>query len=301
MERFTACPIPCLSSILELTELFFAKIPKEKECIFIHKLYIKCIFSLLFAALVISGQPAYAQEVSVSVNGAPIEASAFVRDGLTYAPLTPLLRAMGGWETSWDPRSRTASAETDLFTLSVPIGRDYVTADGFLFGLNGQCIIENSRTYVPLRAFANLFGASVTFSGWDTPIAVTTGQTIPCTGEDFYWLARVISAESRGESLYGQIAVGNVVLNRVASAEFPNTVRSVVFDTKNAVQFEPTANGTIYLEPTAQSVLAARLALSGANAVDDCLYFFSPALSQGTWIRENRSYYTTIGCHRFYR
>ena len=249
----------------------------------------------------IIGKPAYAQEVAVSVNGEPLTVSSFVRNGLTYAPLTPLLRAIGGWETSWDGQSRTVSAETDLFTLSVPIDRDYVTADGFLFGLNGDCIIVDDRTYVPLRAFANLFGASVMFSGWDVPIAVTTTQPIPCTDDEFYWLTRVISAESRGESLYGQIAVGNVVLNRVASTEFPDTIKSVVFDTRNAVQFEPTANGTIYLDPTAQSVLAARLVLSGANAVDDCLYFFAPALSQGTWIRENRTYYGTIGCHRFYR
>ena len=249
----------------------------------------------------IIGQPAYAQEVSVCVNGESLSVSSFVRNGLTYTPLTPLLHAIGGWETSWDGQSRTASAETDLFTLSVPIDRDYVTADGFLFGLNGDCIIRDGRTYVPLRAFANLFGASVTFSGWDVPIAVTTAQPISCTDEDFYWLTRVISAESRGESLYGQIAVGNVVLNRVTSDEFPGSVKSVVFDTKNAVQFEPTANGTIYLDPTAQSILAARLVLNGTNAVDDCLYFFAPALSKGTWIRENRTYYTTIGCHRFYR
>ena len=267
---------------------------------FIKRLYKKCIISLFFAAILIIGQIAYAGEISVTVNGDPID-GAIVQNGLTYVPLVPLLRSIGGWETSWDAQKRTASAETDVFTLSVPVGRDFVTANGFLFGLNGTCVIKDGRTYVPLRAFANLLGASVTFTDWDTPIAVTTGHSIPYTEEDFYWLARVISAESRGESLYGQIAVGNVVLNRVASADFPETIKSVVFDTRNAVQFEPTANGTIYLEPTAQSILAARLVLNGTNAVDDCLYFFAPALSQGTWIRENRSYYATIGCHRFYR
>lgn len=301
LARFTACPIPCLSSILVLAELSFTETTEEKECIFINRFYAKCIISLLFAVLLTTTQPAYAQEISISVNGTSIDTTAFVRDGLTYAPLASLLHAMGGWEASWDARTRTASAETELFTLTVPVGHDFVAADGFLFGLNGTCIIVDGRTYVPLRAFANLLGASVTFTDWDSPVAVTTARSIPYTDEDFFWLARVISAESRGESLYGQIAVGNVVLNRVASADFPGTIKSVVFDTKNAVQFEPTANGTIYHEPTAQSILAARLALNGTNAVDDCLYFFAPALSQGTWIRENRTYYSTIGCHRFYR
>ena len=67
------------------------------------------------------------------------------------------------------------------------------------------------------------------------------------------------------------------------------------------MQFEPVSNGTIYNAPTAQSVLAARLALNGTDMVGDCLYFFAPALSPGTWIRENAEYHTTIGCHQFYR
>ena len=268
---------------------------------FIKRVYKKCIISLFAALILIIGQAAYAQEVSVRIDGEVMDTAARVRGGTTYVPLVPFLRSLGGWEVSWDSVNRRATAETDLFTLSVPIGEDFVTADGFLYGLTGDCVIIDARTYVPLRALANLFGAAVTFTDWDTPISVTTDRAMPYTEEDFYWLSRVISAESQGESLYGQIAVGNVVLNRLRSPEFPNTIKSVVFDTKNAVQFEPTANGTIYHEPTAQSVLAARLVLNGSNSVDDCMYFFNPSLSQGTWIRENRPYYTTIGCHRFYR
>ena len=94
----------------------------------------------------------------------------------------------------------------------------------------------------------------------------------------------------------------NLLAKKISRAGQTEDVKivSVVFDTKYAVQFEPTANGTIYHDPTEQSILAARLALLGVNAVDECMYFFNPSLSQGTWIRENRPYYTTIGCHRFY-
>lgn len=244
---------------------------------------------------------AFAQSAAVTVDGTPLAGKVLTRDGLTYVPLTALLSALGGWEATWDSTARTAHAETEYFTLTVPIGANYVTADGYLFGLNGDCILADNRTYVPLRAMANLFGAQVVFTDWDTPIAVTTGHSYSYTEEDLYWLSRVISAESQGESLYGQIAVGNVVLNRVASEEFPDTIRAVVFDTKDAVQFEPIANGTIYHTPTEQSLLAAHLVLNGTQAVDDCLYFFNPSLSQGTWIRRNRTHYTTIGCHRFYR
>ena len=260
----------------------------------------KRIASALCALALAANQTALAHSVSVHVNGNPIESDSIVRSGVTYTPLVPLLETLGGWETIWESASRSALSRTDLFTLRVPAGEDYVLADGFLFGLNGECFIENGRTYVPLRALANLFGARVDFTNWDTPITVVTDRAIPYTDEDLYWLSRVISAESQGESLYGQIAVGNVVMNRVASPEFPATVKDVVFDTKHAVQFEPTANGTIYHDPTAQSVLAARLVLGGTNTAGDCMYFFNPSLSEGKWIRENRTYFSTIGCHRFY-
>lgn len=98
----------------------------------------------------------------------------------------------------------------------------------------------------------------------------------------------------------GQIAVGNVVLNRVASGEFPDSIPAVVFDKKNGVQFEPVENGTVYLPPTAQSVEAALRVLNGETAVEGAMYFYAPALSQGTWIKTNRPYTATIGCHRFF-
>ena len=81
---------------------------------------------------------------------------------------------------------------------------------------------------------------------------------------------------------------------------FPGTIRDVIFDVKYAVQFEPVSNGTIYQEPTERSVLAAKMVLNGTEAVGESLYFYAPALSQGAWINQNRTYYTTIGCHKFY-
>lgn len=98
----------------------------------------------------------------------------------------------------------------------------------------------------------------------------------------------------------GQIAVGNVILNRVASPQFPDTVQAVIFDRKDAVQFEPVGNGRIYQSPSETSVEAARQALAGENVIGDALYFYAPALSQGVWINANCTYQQTIGCHRFY-
>lgn len=237
----------------------------------------------------------------MTVDGETLSGAAFAREGVTYAPLVPLLDALGGWETTWDPSSRTASAETALFDLDVPVGRSHVLADGFPFSLSAGTLVWGGRTYVPLRSVANLLGAQVDFAGWDSPVEVRTAPAQDYTQEDLYWLSRIISAESRGEPLAGQIAVGNVILNRTASDIFPDTIKEVIFDRKDAVQFEPVANGTIYGEPTAQSVLAARLALNGTSVVGGCLYFFNPAWSQGLWVRQNCVYYGTIGCHAFYQ
>ena len=259
----------------------------------------KKYLGLLLAVLLFASEAQAREDVTVTVGGETVPA--FVEAGVTYVRLADLLEEMGGWETQWDHTSRTAWAETDLFTLDVPAQRSYVLADGFSFDTGGRSLLREGRTYVPLRSMANLLGARVDFVDWDTPVRVLDIGTASCTEEDFYWLCRIISAESKGESLLGQIAVGNVILNRAASSQFPNTVKGVVFDRKNGVQFEPVSNGSIYEEPTEQSILAARLVLAGVDAAGESLYFFNPALSKGQWVRANRTYDSTIGCHMFFR
>ena len=118
--------------------------------------------------------------------------------------------------------------------------------------------------------------------------------------EDLYWLARVISAEAKGESFTGQIGVGTVVLNRVRSKEFPNTVKGVVFDQKYGTQFTPVANGTIYQTPTASAVVAAKMCLDGYTLSNSVLYFLNPRIATSSWIVQNRKYAFRIGNHDFY-
>lgn len=258
----------------------------------------KTLLALLLAFFLLAAD-ARAEEITVTVADTTVPA--FAEDGVTYVQLSSLLYALGGWETQWDSCVRTASAETELFTLDVPIQQNYVLANGFPFEVNGGNLLRTGRTYVPLRGIASLLGAEVDFTDWETPVEIRSVETESWTDEDLYWLSRIISAESQGECLAGQIAVGNVVCNRAASNEFPNTIKEVIFDTKDCVQFEPVSNRTVYNEPTEQSVLAAQLVLAGANTVGDSMYFFAPALSEGLWIRTNRPYHMTIGCHMFFR
>ncbi len=118
--------------------------------------------------------------------------------------------------------------------------------------------------------------------------------------EDLRWLSAIISAEARGESFLGKIAVGNVVLNRVRSPLFPGTVKDVVFDTSGGVQFSPASSGSIYKEPTADSVLAAKVCLEGASINDSILFFYNPAISSSNYFNEKRTYIMTVGNHDFF-
>ncbi|QUH27026.1 peptidoglycan-binding protein [Serpentinicella alkaliphila] len=137
-----------------------------------------------------------------------------------------------------------------------------------------------------------------------TATAVSRGTTTArnFSSDDLYWLSRIINAEASGEPYQGQVAVGNVVLNRVSSKDFPNSVYGVIFEYyKNIPQFSPVAEGTIHNTPSPSSVRAAEEALRGSRPVGDATYFFNPDKAVGTWIVRNKTYVTRIGGHVFYR
>lgn len=259
------------------------------------------IMAALLAAALAAGTavPASAagRTVPVQVDGGVLKAQGYLEGGVTYVPLRELLTAFGGWDLRWDAAEEQAVAESGTARLEANPAADTVTVNGYTY--EGRVTVEAGRTYVPLRLTAAACGG---YAAWDRMFggAAVTSPNAAYDAEELYWLSRIISAESGGEPLKGQVAVGNVVLNRVASREFPDTVREVVFDRKDFVQFEPVSNGTVYDAPAASSIEAAKLALDGVNVVGGCLYFYAPALSRGLWISGNRSYYTTIGCHRFY-
>lgn len=119
--------------------------------------------------------------------------------------------------------------------------------------------------------------------------------------EDLYWLSRIIHAEAQGETYEGKVAVGNVILNRVKSSLFPNTIKGVVFDKQQGyTQFSPVLDGSIYNTPNSDSINAAKDVLNGKRPVGNALYFLNPDKSTNFWITKNRKYYKTIGDHDFY-
>ena len=257
----------------------------------------KALLCSLLAAALLSSPAKAARQVPVQVDGELLPGRGTLESGVTYVPLRTLLDHLGGWELEWDRSEKQAVATSGSQTLIADPDADTVALDGTTY--EGSVYVENGRTFVPLRLTANILGGSAVWDPWLGGAAMTSADT-DYDAVELYWLSRIISAESRGEAMDGQIAVGNVVLNRVESDEFPDTIPAVIFDRVDAVQFEPVENGTVYHEPSAQSVEAAMRVLDGEETVEDVMYFYAPALSKGVWINANRIYYTTIGCHRFY-
>lgn len=126
-------------------------------------------------------------------------------------------------------------------------------------------------------------------------ISSNTSNNGGSSNSDYNLLARIISAEARGEPYSGQVAVGAVVMNRVEHPSFPNSVSGVVYQ-KGA--FSCLDDGQ-FEQPVADSAYrAARDALNGLDPSGGAIYYFNPATATSSWIW-SREMITVIGKHRF--
>ncbi len=112
---------------------------------------------------------------------------------------------------------------------------------------------------------------------------------------DLNLLARTVYAEARGEPYAGQVAIAAVVLNRVKSSSFPNTVSGVVYQSG---AFTSVSDGQINLTPNQTAYNAASDALNGWDPSYGSIYYFNPNTATNAWIW-SRPYVVTIGKHRF--
>ncbi len=112
---------------------------------------------------------------------------------------------------------------------------------------------------------------------------------------DLNLLSRIIYGEARGEPYAGQVAVGAVVLNRVKSSSFPNTIAGVIYQSG---AFDAVSDGQINLQPDATAKKAAQDALNGWDPTYGAIYYFNPKTATNKWIW-SRPMTVTIGNHRF--
>ena len=122
-----------------------------------------------------------------------------------------------------------------------------------------------------------------------------TGSSGGNASGDVALLAKVISAEARGEPYDGQVAVGAVILNRIANPSFPNTLAGVVYEPG---AFTCMVDGQIDQPIASSAYQAARDALNGADPSGGAIYYFNPVTATSAWIW-SRPLLTVIGKHRF--
>ena len=251
--------------------------------------------------------PEGAADVSLTLDGeAVLVGEAAIINSVTYVPLRSASELVGADSIEWDAESQIATVKKGNVTLRVRNNGNYLEAAGRYFYTSERVRNIDNRIFVPIRPFAAIFCLDLYWNGETRTVELTTtGKTLESgpsyyDSDDLYWLSRIISAEAAGESLFGQIAVGNVVLNRVASKQYPNTVYGVIFDRVGGTQFSPVSMGTIYNKPTESAVIAAKICLEGYSISDRILFFMNPRIATNNWISKNRPYAFSIGTHDFY-
>lgn len=269
-----------------------------------------CIFSLAMSGYTAASKIDFAdvEVIPVYMNGIRV-ADGYSINGTTYTSMRSFVDSVSEepCDLTWDSETMTASLSVDGLSIAATIGNHYLEANGRYLYVPDGILMHEGSLLVPVRTIALVYGIEIL---WDAPTSsisiddgelayIESGDTF-YNEDDLYWLSRLIYSESGNQNFDGQIGVGNVVLNRVSDPTCPDNIYDVIFDNKYGVQFSVTTNGTIYLEPDEEAVIAAKICLEGYNNIGSAIYFVNPTIGASSWFRNNKSFVVTIGEHDFY-
>ncbi|GLX66527.1 cell wall hydrolase [Paenibacillus glycanilyticus] len=217
-----------------------------------------------------------------------MESAPFMEDGRMYVPLRQLADVLHA-DLSWDNDSNTAkltevdrAVVTDEFDLA-DISKEYGISAATLLKRNGLSSKDQVKPGAKLKVVIPSF--------LDNPAASFTQN-------DLTLLAKISQVEAGRESYEGQLAIANVILNRVKDSRFPDSIHDVIYSGR---QFPPAHNGLLdKSKPNASAMRAAKDALNGKNNVYDAVYFFNPNVTQGSFWN-NLEVVAKIGGHNFAR
>lgn len=263
--------------IARLTEMFGAKTAWDQDDneLTIHTAYgDKIVLS--------DGVPVvYYNEGRYLMDTAP-----FVVEGKTYAPLRDLTEMLHG-TVKWNADEQLVELQaielavvTEEYGLT-EISKQYNISESNLLQLNGLKKTDNIELEAELRVVLP---------------SILNNEAKPFTDKELKLLAKLTQVEAGYESYEGQLAVANVILNRMNDSRFPNTMVDVIYSGK---QFPAAHNGKLDKSvPNASVLRAVKDALNGKNNVEDALYFFNPDVSKGAYW-SSLKVITTIGNHSF--
>ena len=250
------------------------------------------------------------EEVSILVNGTRVELEEPARmlEGRLFLPIAQIASLFGA-SVGWDGEKEAAiitTAAGDTIMLRDGVPTVYVNETRYI--LEQAPFLANGKMHVPIRYAASLLQASASWDdeqriaeltakeSADEAITAALTEAEPYTEEEFMLLAKLTQVEAGYESYEGQLAVANVILNRVKSSKFPDTIRDVIYSGK---QFPPAHNGLLDKAKPNESVLrAVQDALDGKNNIEDAVYFHNPKVDGGSYWKKLQVV-ATIGNHRF--
>ena len=264
---------------------------------------------LLCPGLAAAADDGGAQSVPVYIDGL-LSARAYLSGETLFLPPEAVCAA-AGLSMSWSEDNGTLTLSVPGAVLTGHKDDGYFEADGrYIYAPDGW-LVKGDVLYLPSDAVERLFGVEISVSAKRDRLELSTDRLSVISGganyyelnydaELLYWLPQIINAEAKFEPLAGQIGVGNVVMNRLSSPDFPDTIFEVIYDTEHTVQFEPISTGGIFQEPTEQATIAAYLCLEGYSTVSGSLYFVNPDYGSG-WFDSSLELVETIGHHNFYK
>ena len=219
---------------------------------------------------------------------------------VVLAVLTVLCAALAGaaiWFAAsaetvyWGSRGETVSqVQTKLKQWGYYTG----SVDG-VFGQSTYDAVVWFQRANGLTADGTVGGATLTALGISAQSAEGTTVASAAGESDVSLLAHCVYGEARGDPYVGKVAVAAVVLNRVRSSSFPNTISGVIYQEG---AFTCVSDGQLYLTPDEDAYRAARDALNGWDPTYGCLYYYNPATAVSAWIW-SREVRLTIGAHSF--
>ncbi|MGM0378929.1 MAG: stalk domain-containing protein [Bacillota bacterium] len=244
------------------------------------KIIIILILLMLFSSI------SFSQEVYVSaqLNGDYLKTSKpniLIKDK-TYIIAKDFVNAIGE-EIIWDSTKRDVIINFNKDKLVFNVDKKNVFLNGKKLSSDIKPIIREDRTYIPLRYISEFFDFDVKWEQ-DSYNVVLEKDNLKInkkfidnkhyTKEDIKWLSKIVDVESVDTSMPMKLGIANVVLNRVKSSRFPNSIKDVIFQVDVHVQFPPAhKEGFKNTKPSFKSIIAAKNALEGKNNIDNCLFF----------------------------
>jgi hypothetical protein len=246
----------------------------------------KKIFMILILLLIVTSSLAFAIEVNVSVklNDSYIvsDEKNILIDDTAYIVARSLVNALNE-KIVWDNETRTVTITNELNEIKFIVDSNTVLVNSKKIEIDSKPFIRNGRTYIPLRIVADYLGCNInwvqetyTVELYKKDVIVKDDYIYTPNYNDFdlETLSKIVQVESSDGSMEMKLAIANVVLNRVKSNRFPNTVADVIYQKDVHVQFPPAHRDSFKtVEPSLYTKIAAKNALEGLNNIDECLFF----------------------------